>query len=138
VLDTLRHEIAHALAGARRPPRTHLEGRCHTGGGHAPCLRDLGAGGHTARGLAGGLPGVRQDLPLLPAAEKPGPLPLPVRGTGGPDLRVHGRPGPTPCLARLRRGIGPVGGDLPGLRDGASEVTQAQARDLSVPLPRPL
>ena len=138
VLDTLRHEIAHALAGpaAKHGPRWKAVA-VRLGATPRSC-ETLGPGRRAARRLAGDLPGVREDLPPLPAAEEPDRLPLQVRGPLAADVRVHGRPGPQARRAADRPGVGELGGDVCGLRDGASAAPQAEGGRLAVQVPPPL
>ena len=122
----------------RRQARPEVEGRRRPAGGHAPVLRDLAPGGGEARRLAGDVPGLREDRPSLQAAEEPGRLPLQVRGPLAADVRVHGRPGTQARRADDRPGVGELGGDVCGLRDGASADPQAEGGRLAVQVPPPL
>jgi hypothetical protein len=121
----------------RRPTRPGLESRRHPAGCHAPCLRQLARDGRDARRLAGDVPGLREDLPPLPATDEPGRLPMPVRGPLAADVRVHGRPGTQARRACDRRGVGELAGEVCGLRDRASPGTQAEGGRLALQMPSP-
>src|SRR4051794_11062837 len=54
------------------------------------------------------------------------------------DVRVHGRPGPQTRRAADSPGVGPMGGEVRRLRDGASPTTQAEDGRLALQMPPPL
>ena len=137
VLDTLRHEIAHAIAGP--PPSTARGGR------RSPSAWGPRPGRARPRArpwcspATGGRPARPARRPSTSTgAREPDRLPLPVRGPLAADLRVHGRPGPQARRAPDRPGVGPLGGDVCGLRGCASAGPQAEGGRLAVQVPPPL
>ena len=100
VLDTLRHEIAHALAGpaAKHGPKWKAVA---VRLGATPSSCETSAETVVTPGdWRATCPACEKTVSPLQAAEEPERLPMPMRGPLAADVRVHGRPGPQARSAR--------------------------------------
>jgi hypothetical protein len=136
VLDTLRHEIANALAGPCGQARPGVASHRRPHRGDAEGVRRLARHGGGTRRLAGHLWRVRSRTPQVQTPPLAVRLPLQVPGTHPARVRLRRRPGPRAAGARCgRTDYRPLARELCRLWHRSQACPTTEGGRVAVPLP---